>query len=250
MDKAIGALEINKNNTSAKTTLNTKVLYTSIPEAYKAWLSDAARKDNDKTVIESKITNEDGTSQVTGYTVVVFQERDENMQHLANVRHLLVAFEGGTTGVDGKKTYSTAEKATAKAEAERLLKLWEAGAKTEDSFVALVKEHTDDGSKETGGLYEEIHRNSNYVENFLNWCISADRKVGETGIVETEYGYHIMYFSSFDELTYRDYMIRENVRSADVEKWYNAIVDPVVATLGKTKRLNTDFIMATLSSTY
>ena len=33
-----------------------------------------------------------------------------------------------------------------------------------------------------------------YVKAFTDWSVAAERKVGDTGIVETEYGYHIMYF--------------------------------------------------------
>ena len=32
------------------------------------------------------------------------------------------------------------------------------------------------------------------VEEFNDWCFDAARKPGDTGIVETPYGYHVMYF--------------------------------------------------------
>ena len=34
------------------------------------------------------------------------------------------------------------------------------------------------------------------MENFKVWASDASRKIGDTGIVETEFGYHIMYFVS------------------------------------------------------
>jgi len=258
-DKLIGALEINaEEETAVTSTLNTDKLYTAIssseePTDLQKWLSDSARVENEITVITNESTSTDSEGKevktVNSYNVVLFQSRNENLNKLANVRHLLVAFEGGTTQSDGSTTYSQEEKDAAKAEAEALLKQWEEGEKTEDSFIALVKEKTDDsGSKETGGLYEDIHPQSSYVENFLNWCISTERQVGDTGIVQTEYGYHIMYFSSFDELTYRDYMIREEMRSNDTEAWYNAAMEGSTATIGKTKYLNMDIILANLAS--
>ena len=258
-DKLIGALEVNaEEETAVTSTLYTDKLYTAIssaeePTDLQKWLSDEARVENEITVITNETTSTDSDGKevktTNSYNVVLFQSRNENLNKLANVRHLLVAFEGGTTQADGSTTYSDEEKAAAKAEAEKLLKEWEAGAKTEDSFAALVKEKTDDdGSKETGGLYEDIHPQSSYVENFLNWCIDTERKVGDTGIVQTEYGYHIMYFSSFDELTYRDYMIREEMRSNDTEAWYNAAMEGATATIGKTKYLNMDIILANLAS--
>ena len=32
------------------------------------------------------------------------------------------------------------------------------------------------------------------VNSFSAWCFDKDRKTGDTGIVMTDYGYHIMYF--------------------------------------------------------
>ena len=252
LDKKISALEINKDAEEAVTSIvKTDLLYTQISTNLKEWLADKARVENEITVIAEETTSTDSDGKevntTTGYTLVLFQARNENTQKLANVRHLLVSFEGGTTATDGSTTYSDEEKATAKAEAEKLLKEWEDGAKTEESFIELVKEHTtDDASKETGGLYEDIHPESNYVPNFLNWCIDTDRKVGDTGIIESEYGYHIMYFSSFDELTYRDYMIREEMRTNDVEEWYNKILEGTSTSVGNVKYLNMDIVLANL----
>lgn len=254
LDKLIGALEINKDAEDPVTSnARTDLMYPQISSNLKEWLADKARVENEITVIaeESTSTDEDDkeVKTVDGYTVVLFQKRNENLNKLANVRHLLVSFEGGSTDTDGSKTYSDEEKAAAKTEAEKLLKEWEDGAKTEESFIELVKEHTtDDASKETGGLYEDIHPESNYVENFLNWCIDPERKVGDTGIVATEYGYHIMYFSSFDELTYRDYMIREEMRTNDVEAWYEKALEGSATTLATDKYLNMDIVLANLAS--
>ena len=259
LDKLIVALDINKDKENPTTaTVITDKLYTAISSAEEAtplqkWLSDKARVENEITVItnESTTYDEEGNAEktITGYTVAVFQGRNENLQKLANVRHLLVSFENGSTDANGNTTYSDEEKAKAKTEAERLLKEWEAGDKTKDSFAELVKANTDDsGSKETGGLYEDIHPQSNYVTNFLNWAIDADRKVGDTGIVQTEYGYHVMYFDSYDELSYRDYMIREEMRSNDTESWYNQILEGKTATVNSKKYLNVDIILANLAS--
>lgn len=253
LDKAIAALEINKDKKDAASSVYTDTLYNNIGNtAMQEWLSDEKRVENEMTVIPAETTSTDADGKevktTTGYYVVVFQSRNENLRPLANVRHLLVKFEGGKTGTDGNITYTDTEKATAKAEAERLYEEWKKGEMTEESFIELVKKHTDDGSKETGGLYEDIHPQSQYVEAFLNWSIDPDRKVGDTGIIATEYGYHIMFYSSDDELTYRDYMIREDMRAEDFEEWYNGIVDASKADLEETKHLRTDIILATLSS--
>ena len=249
LDEAIKALEINKENTSATSSKFELAMYTSIPENMQSWLADATREYGNITVVPSETSTleADGTETKTtnGYYVVMFQDRDDNSRLLANVRHLLVSFEGGTKDANGNTTYSDAEKAKAKEEAEKLLQQWKDGAATEESFIEMVKKLTDDtGSKETGGLYEDIHRNSSYVDSFRAWSVDSDRKAGDTGVIVSEYGYHVMYYVGDGELSYRDYMISEDLRAADIEKWHEEATKSVTITTESTKRLNMDVILA------
>lgn len=246
LDKAIAALEINKDKKNAASTKNSLVMYPGIPSALQSWLADEARAENDIAVIANEITSTDKDGKETkttgGYYVVLFQGRDDNLRPLANVRHLLVKFQGGTTTSSGT-TYTEKEKAKAKEEAERLLNVWKEGAATEETFIAMVKEYSDDGSAEDGGLFEDIHRNSDYVDSFKNWALDTDRKSGDTGVIVSDYGYHVMYYVSDDALTYRDYMVQEELRAADVEKWYEGIIDAAKIDTVKTNRLNLDMII-------
>ena len=250
LDEAIKALEINKDNKTAASTSNDQVMYSDIPASMQSWIADKAREKGNITVIPNESTTKDAegkeTKTVNGYYVVLFQHRDDNLRHLADVRHLLVQFEGGTTNEEGVKVYSDAEKAKAKEEAEKLLKEWKDGAATEESFIELVKKHSDDSSKEEGGLFEGIHRNSNYVDSFRNWSVDPDRKSGDTGVIVSEYGYHVMFYVGDDELTYRDYMISEDLRAADIEEWHEGILKTVTVKAENIKRLNTDVVMANL----
>lgn len=122
----------------------------------------------------------------------------KDMGMISDVRHILIQPEGGTVDeTTGMTVYSDEEKAAAKKEAEKILKEWKKGEATEESFAQLATTYTDDGgSKTTGGLYEDIAPGASYVENFLNWAIDMSREVGDTDIVETEFGYHIMYYVS------------------------------------------------------
>ena len=63
------------------------------------------------------------------------------------------------------------------------------------------------------------------VEQFEDWCFDKERKPGDTGIVETKYGYHVMYYSSTDEMTYRDVLIEADLRKSDAEKWHDGLVE-------------------------
>lgn len=85
--------------------------------------------------------------------------------------------------------------------AEALLAQWKEGEATEESFANLANEHSVDGGSNTnGGLYSGITATTSFVPEFLAWCMDESRQVGDTGIVKTEYGYHIMYFSDSEPL--------------------------------------------------
>lgn len=118
--------------------------------------------------------------------------------NIASVRHLLVSPEGGTVNEETQETvYSEEEWAAALKKAEDLLKQWKSGDATEESFAALVEENTDDGgSLGNGGLYEGVAPGSNFVEEFRTWAIDVTRENGQTDIVKTQFGYHIMYYVS------------------------------------------------------
>lgn len=120
-----------------------------------------------------------------------------------DVRHILIMPKGGTTDVSGTTTYSDEEWETCYNEAKAILDAWAAGEATEDSFAALANEHSEDGgSNTTGGLYEDVTDDGTYVPEFTDWCMEEGRLVGDTGIVRTTYGYHIMYCAGVDEAWY------------------------------------------------
>ena len=248
LDAAIAALSINAESTSAKSTAYTDHAYASIDEELSAWLADDARKEGDIAVIANTdtVTNEDGTetTETRGYYVAYFISENDNAFPMKDARHILVSFEGGTTDEYGNTTYSDEEKAAAKAAAEEILNTWKSGEATEDSFAALATEKTDDtGSAANGGLYEDIYPGQ-MVEPFEAWCYDEARIAGDTGIVETTYGYHVMYFVGNSDTTYRDFQIRNELINADHNEWYQAIVDAVSVTEGDTKYLSKDLVLA------
>lgn len=110
-----------------------------------------------------------------------------------NVRHILITPEATQ---EGEETVITDEAwNSAETKAQAILDQWNAGKKTEESFAELAnKESSDPGSNTNGGLYEAV-REGQMVPEFNDWCFDGSRKVGDTGIVKTTYGYHIMYFS-------------------------------------------------------
>ena len=225
---------------------NVHVLHTSLNTTLSDWLCAEGRKEGDIEAIPNYVKDADGneTDQANGYYVVLFGGKDDNTAPMGNVRHLLVKFEGGEENAEtGDILYSDEEKAAAKEEAESYLKTWKEGEANEASFIELVKAHSDDTTAETGGLFENINPNSSYVDNFLNWSIDPARKAGDAEVIETEYGYHVMYYVGDSELSYRDYMITNEMRSADQETWYNGVLETVTTSVGNTSKLKLDLIM-------
>ena len=93
---------------------------------------------------------------------------------------------------------------TAGAIAQDILDEWLNGAATEDSFAALAGLHTEDpGSAGTGGLYQYISRGQ-MVPEFDAWIFDESRAFGDYGIVETSFGFHIMFFVTHNEAWVQD----------------------------------------------
>ena len=109
---------------------------------------------------------------------------DEDNYNVA-VRHILIKPEEK----DNNNSLKAAEE-----KANSIYNEWKSGDATEDSFAALASEHSEDtGSKSNGGLYDNVYEGQ-MVASFNDWCFDKSRKHGDSGIVKTEYGYHIMYF--------------------------------------------------------
>ena len=224
-------------------------LHTTLTTAQQEWLSADGRKDGDITAIPNTSTtkDEDGkeTTITNGYYVIIFNSKTDNSKKMSNVRHLLVKFESGTENeTTGEMEYTEAEKTAAKTEAEGYLKTWKEGTANEESFIELVKKNSDDTSAEEGGLFEDIHPDSEYVTSFLEWSISPDRKAGDTDVIESPYGYHVMYYVGDDEMSYRDYMLTYEMKAADMEKWHNGILETVTTSIGNTSLMGLDMVLS------
>ena len=156
------------------------------------WAFDDARQAGDTTV---------AAYGETGYYAVLFHSRSRNDYHTVSVRHILVDSE---------------EKAN------ELLQ------KTEDAFAALAVANSTDSNASSGGLYTDIYRGQ-MVSEFEDWCFDPSRQAGDTGIVQTSYGYHVMYFVSTNENPYWYVQAETSLKSSAYNEWYAAITDGVEA---------------------
>ena len=193
--------------------------YAQTSEIFADWLFDGSRRagDHESFILES----EDGTGS-QGYYVVEFTERADTAYTVKNVRHILIKPEAvNSDDYDSDEAYNEAVSVAneaARAEAQDIYDEWLAGDKTEESFAALADMHSDDSSE--GGLIENIYKGQT-VEDFEDWCFDAHRKSGDNGIIESSYGYHIMYFVSEGDI-YSRFAAREKSISDAYSTWEEA----------------------------
>jgi hypothetical protein len=183
------------------------------------------------------------------YVVYIVEAAHRDASETVDVRHILFK-------VDSEAEDQTKAKADAKKKAEDALAEWQKGDKTEESFAALATEKTEDtGSQSTGGLYERVYKGQ-MVKSFENWCFDKGRKAGDTGIVESEHGYHVMFFvqkndeplwklkirdalSSEDAKTYTDELLKKDENKIELKgNKVQKIIDDLMAKMKKNQALN------------
>ena len=163
--------------TSSIANLPTTQAYTAAADdAVIAWVSNDETKEGDTKIAE--------ISSETEYTKTVYiVEKAMHLDESAtkDVAHILISAQDGTA--------TDAEKAAAKAKADSILAEFLAGEATLEKFEELAKTNNEDSNC----VYEGVTKGQ-MVETFDAWTFDESRQVGDTGVVETEFGYHVMYF--------------------------------------------------------
>ena len=157
-----------------------------------------------------------------------------------NVRHILILPEGATIENIYQETFSEEAWASAEKKAQDLLNQWKNSGMKEEKFAELANANSaDPGSNTNGGLYTDVYEGQ-MMEEFNAWCFDASRKTGDSGIVRTAAGYHVMYFVG-DSILWMEYaksdllterqneMIEKIMEKYPIEVDYDAICLPNVA---------------------
>ena len=129
-------------------------------------------------------------------------------------------------------------KDAAKAEAESILAEYKEGIAAnngepdEQLFAQLADNYSDDtattsanSSGSGGGLIEDLGNDDSYVAEFEDWVFAEGnyagetRKEGDTAVIETEYGYHVMYFVGGHEHPEWYESIQNTLISEDWDLW-------------------------------
>ena len=228
-----------------------RYLYTQLNETLQEWVKSdklvldtltsleiKTEKAHEHAEGEEHSDDEEKEYEVTGFMVVLMQKVDKNDMKMVNVRHILIELE--ELDKDATDKEKEAADLAAKAQAEKLLKEFLDGEKTPEKFGELATANSKDpGSVATGGLYEDVYPGW-AMKEFDEWCFAEGRKAGDTGIVKTDSGYHVMYLEGFTKLSFRDYMIANRILSEDLEEWLKEIKEATPYTEVNLSRMDWD----------
>lgn len=168
------------------------------------WLYDDARKEGDTAVVEETDT--------TVCYAVKFVSRRKGTDITRDIRAIITSAE--------------------EFDEEAVLKEWQEGEKTEDSFISLVKEYTQDTSAEDG-LYEGVSKagmmagSEEDMKELVQWIFDSKRKEGDTTSCElTDGTKYVVYYKGENEEDYK-FNIRETLKNEKTLTWENGLVDAI-----------------------
>ncbi|MBR4941173.1 MAG: peptidylprolyl isomerase [Clostridia bacterium] len=142
--------------------------------------------------------------------VFYFVSRNDNHYNAREFRHILLTAEKEDEAV--------------LAQAQDILNQWNSGAKTAESFGELAFKYTEDvASMREGGLVEDIGVGA-VVTEINDWLFAEDRVEGDTEIIYSSYGYHIVYFEGESDAEYWEILCEDSLRSAKYETLVNEMV--------------------------
>lgn len=161
-------------------TLIKNVSVEGLPSALRSWLLDPSRKEGDVQVV-------DVNQQVM---LVYFIKRERPEKPDFTTRHILLM-------LDQSKDFEEA-KAEAQKKVDKILKEYKENGESEDAFAELAAKYSEDpGSKDKGGLYENV-RPGSFIPEYEAWSLDPARKEGDVEAIFTDNqaykGFHIIYF--------------------------------------------------------
>lgn len=230
-DFAAVAAGFTSNQTLQENILGAKISST----VYGEWLMDSARKDGDleKLKMEGQ-----------GWYVVQYRSRARDDVNPVDVRHILfsTAVENPTPDDSSTADVNEAEVAAeqysefVKAKAQKVLDEYLAGEQTAEAFGKLAEANSDDGRGDSGslsaagGLYTDVHP-GDMVAEFNDWIFDESRKAGDTGLVKTQFGWHVMYYQAKNEPGWKT-QAQSDKSSSDQTQWMDSVEEGYEAAEG------------------
>ena len=198
-DKLIS--QINKNLDSM---LSEKISYDDSTDQAK-WIFAEDRKADDSKVFNGDDDEKFKLDEATSFKSTVYRmvkPRYLQKETVKEFGHILIneknfkdeSHEGHNHGTDDKDAISEETDALAKKEADRLLAEFLKGEIKKEAFEALAKDKTQDS-----GVFYPDTRPGQMVSEMDEWLFAEDRKVNDTAVIKTEYGYHVTWLVEIGE---------------------------------------------------
>lgn len=152
------------------------------------------------------------------------------------------------TASDGKEitaqgSYSAEVVLKAYEKALEIYNKYLSGEQTEEAFAELAEQYSDDtasiksgndssddsttaSNTSEGGLYEDIAKGK-MVAPFEEWIYDESRQPGDVGLVQTSYGWHVMYFVSSHEEAQWIEEIRDSIASDKQKEYEESVSDQI-----------------------
>ena len=197
----------------------------------------ASEKAAEETTTEAAETAEETTEATTEETTAA---NEETAEAAVDTDEVLTASDGKEIRSEGDK-YSAEVVLKTYEKALEIYNEYMNGEKTEDAFAALADQYSSDtastskgeNSKTTGGLYEDITKGQ-MVAPFENWVYDEARQPGDVGLVQTTYGWHVMYYVSRHEEAQWIEEIRDSIVSDKLKEHEESISDQIKGTASTT----------------
>jgi foldase protein PrsA len=178
-----------------------------IKENYNVTLDELKDIALDYYLINKFVETEISEIEVDDATLEEEYEKDKDAYDSVTIQHILFST---VSEDDTELTEDDIKKK--KEEADKVLKMVKDG----ESFKELATEYSEDpGSKDNSGEYT-ISKNGQMVEEFETWAFEA--KEDDVGLIETDYGYHIMKFVK--RTTFEDEDVKSAVKSTVQQDQY------------------------------
>lgn len=179
---------------------------------------DAKKKTKGLDWLYSKDRKAGDIYQTSTSVVYVIKPVYFSNQKVVNVRHILIKPETDSKDQESSDatTATAAQWKAALKKANSVLKSYNDGEKTAEAFGELAKKNTADSNGDDGGLYENVTPHQ-MVNSFDAWCFDSSRKAGDTDIVKTKFGYHILYFEGVGDLKVWEYAAQQSLAGEDSE---------------------------------
>ena len=122
--------------------------------------------------------------------------------YLVNLRHILLVPQDAAVDAQGRVTATEEQWAARETDAKNMLQKWKANRPTEVSFSVLAHDNSQDpGSSLNGGLYVDLHQGQ-LIKPLDDWCFDPAREPGDSEILRSDFGWHILYFCGKQDEAY------------------------------------------------